>query len=248
MGLIRKEMDKEMSTQEKQETKPGCRNTVKYVLILIGAILLAIIGINVFNLLTNSPNSELLKTAIQVCSGKSINNAAPYDKNAIEPNNLHPIVLINPSNPWWWYQPLTSDYQDTYYLPKSINELQLVACLGKKKYEMSGYCSSYGRDTPRYKAEQDVRIVAAQTGKVIDSFSASKGLPFCEENEQMYRVFGEQNDLFAEFIYSGKYSKFPTNYEIISQLADLIFPIPHCIYTNYYCWDNSCSRVGHCDR
>lgn len=113
--------------------------------------------------------NDFSQAAINACQGKGTNNAAIYDK---EQNIIHPIIIINNSQNYSYID--INKYPKNWF-PKSINELQLVACLGKPYSEKVGGCDySLGGHVDIYQKFQEINIVSAYSGKSI----------------KRYRVFG----------------------------------------------------------
>jgi hypothetical protein len=151
--------------------KVGC-------LSLIGMAILIYVGIQVYNLAFNSPSRVLVQAALRACKGDGDNQAASYSLDA---NGLHLMIVVNPSRPWWWGQPLANRY-GSGRLPASLEELQLVACIGEKRTEEVSKCVyTAGGSLKRHQQHQDIRIVSAQTGEMISEFTISSVVPSCPD-------------------------------------------------------------------
>ncbi len=89
-----------MNTQSQEEAswriiKFGC-------LPLIAVAVLIYLGVQVYNLLLNSPDREVVQTAIRVCNDNAASTAAGHDKDqppAIQPITVQSIVVVNPAKP-----------------------------------------------------------------------------------------------------------------------------------------------------
>jgi len=106
----------------------------------------------------SSQQARLEESLAVVCQGQAVAEAAAYTGGG-----PHPIVLLSSSgghHSW-------SSQVDNTWLPESVSEAQLVACLGEQEERSIEVCQYNGPDITRYIYQVSVRIVAAQTGVTV---------------------------------------------------------------------------------
>jgi hypothetical protein len=106
----------------------------------------------------SSQQARLEESLAVVCQGQAVSEAAVYTGGG-----PHPIVLLSSSgghHSW-------SSQLDNTWLPESVSEAQLVACVGEQEERSIEVCHYNGPDITRYVYQVSVRIVAAQTGVTV---------------------------------------------------------------------------------
>lgn len=106
----------------------------------------------------SSQQARLEESLAVVCQGQAVSEAAVYTGGG-----PHPIVLLSSSGE---HHSWSSQVDDTW-LPETVSEAQLVACVGEQEEQSIEVCHYNGPDITRYVYRVSVRIVAAQTGATV---------------------------------------------------------------------------------
>lgn len=106
----------------------------------------------------SSQQARLEESLAVVCQGQAVAEAASYTGGG-----PHPIVLLSSSG---GHHSWSSQLDDTW-LPESVSEVQLVACVGEQVEHSIEVCPYNGPDITRYVYQVSVQIVAAQTGVTV---------------------------------------------------------------------------------
>jgi len=123
--------------------------------------------------------------ANKVCDGSFVLEATPYNDDA----TVHPIVLFYTLSERGWK---SVDYPQNW-LPKSVKEIQLVACIDDDwqiietcyyRNEIKTYAGNELETIYRKQLYRNVRVVEAATGKTLDIFTQTGSAPpKCEFHE-----------------------------------------------------------------
>jgi hypothetical protein len=122
-------------------------------------------------MIINIPNldGEVIDAAAQACERIPVPEAAHYTSG---PGN-HPFVVITESG-----RSVNSHYYPENWLPNSVSELQIVACVGEEKWQLVQTCKYInGPSILRYQSNANVVIVEARTGNTVDQFILEGDLP-----------------------------------------------------------------------
>lgn len=110
---------------------------------------------------------EIVLAAEQACVGKGIEEAATYVGTG-----PHPVVVCG----HWTYGD-TNRFPESWW-PESINDLELVACLGEEQEELIETCTyTNGPPLRRYQYKREIRLVEAKTGNIIASYILKGSVP-----------------------------------------------------------------------
>ncbi len=108
----------------------------------------------------SNPQAEIRAALASVCSGGGVAEAAAYAGGA-----LHPVILLRSSgevHDW-------SDDLSGSWVPQSIQNAQLVACVDPEQEREIEVCAYDGPDITRYRYEESLRLVGARTGATVAS-------------------------------------------------------------------------------
>jgi hypothetical protein len=117
-----------------------------------------------------SVNNNVISAASQLCSkGTPIQEATSYASSDLT-ESLHPIVLANEAGGWnIWTNDLPISWQ-----PRSVQNIQLVACVGAKKVVVLRTCEFSGGATLEMDYQTlDIRLLEAKTGVLIRTVRVS---------------------------------------------------------------------------
>jgi len=130
----------------------------------------AVTGIAIFLrslIVSNRPAEQILASLSGVCQGQSVPEAGSFDP--ANPGTPHIVVLNAAGNPDEW-----SSTADPEWKPASLEEAELVLCLGETKVLVDEGCG-YRRTGE----ELEVWLVAARTGETIATKTLESGMPGC---------------------------------------------------------------------
>lgn len=106
------------------------------------------------------PDQNIIDAMAIVCEGKGVPGAAAYSPGS----SSQKVVLLDESgrrHPW-------TDLLPYEWWPKTIEETQLVACLGEEHEQFVDTCEySGGQIVERYLYSMPIRVVAASTGETV---------------------------------------------------------------------------------
>jgi hypothetical protein len=144
-----------------------------------------IIVSSIFFGFTGRANHLVDEAANKICSGSFILEATPYDDDT----TTHPIVLFYTRSERGWKP---AEYPQNW-LPKSVKEIQLVACIDDDwriietcyyRNEIKTYTGNEFETLYRKQLYRTVRVVEAITGKNLDTSTQTGSLPpECEFHE-----------------------------------------------------------------
>ncbi len=130
------------------------------VLVIAGVVLLFICVIGGVFLPKPKPDQDIIDAMAIVCGGKGVSRAAAYSPGS----SPQKIVLLDESGDRHTW----TDLLPYEWWPKTIEEAQLVACLGGEQEQSVDTCEySGGQVVERYQYSMPIRLVAASTGETI---------------------------------------------------------------------------------
>jgi hypothetical protein len=121
-------------------------------------------------MIINIPNldGQVIDVAAQVCERIPIPDAGEYIPG---PGN-HPFVVITKSG-----LSVNSHYYPENWIPSSVGELQVVACVEDENWQLIQTCKYInGPNILRYQSNANVVIIEARTGNTVEQFTL-KGDP-----------------------------------------------------------------------
>ena len=149
---------------------------IESALIVISSLFIAFAG---------RANHSVDEAANKVCNGSFLLEATLYNDDA----TAHPIVLFYTRSERGWK---SADYPQNW-LPKSVNEIQLVACIDDDwrtietcyyRNDIKTYAGNEFETLYRKQLYRNVRVVEAVTGKTLDIFTQTGSVPpKCEFHE-----------------------------------------------------------------
>jgi len=133
------------------------------------------------------PDEAIVKVAAQVCSkSQGVSQAAEYDDALPGP---HPVLVLASSGK----EHKGTNHMPGQWLPKTIEALELVACVGEDEAVEAGRC--YAENPmyycPMYEYRAEITVRRASTAEVIASGQLHGGTPDCPSITQ----YGEAGDL-----------------------------------------------------
>ncbi len=115
-------------------------------------------------------SSAVDEAAIKICNGVAVTEAAVYNQGT----SLSPLALLNIRTQRGWN---AADYPANW-LPNSVDEMQLVACIEDDWHILESCKYSGGKNIlRREQIYRTVRVVQAASGETLDSFTLTGGVP-----------------------------------------------------------------------
>ncbi len=149
---------------------------IESILIIVSSLFMGFAG---------RANHLVDEAANKICSGSFIFEATLYNDDT----TTHPIVLFYTRSERGWK---SAEYPQNW-LPKSVKEIQLVACIDDNwriietcyyRNEIKTYAGNELETIYRKQLYRTVRVVEAVTGKTLDTFTQTGGIPKkCESHE-----------------------------------------------------------------
>lgn len=112
-----------------------------------------------------APDYDIVKAGGKACERHPVEGSGEYrDKEGI-----NPIIVLNASGDWHKW----TDQFPGEWVPESLSDLELVACLGKEKRTAEAHSCHYlgAGDVPMSEYLIEVRIVEAHTGGLVSIIS-----------------------------------------------------------------------------
>jgi len=124
---------------------------------------------------------SLAKALSPVCKGVGIPEAAAYNG---EKGQRHPLLLLDADG----HEHIWSDDFPSEWLASTVEETQLVVCIGKEQEQAIETCRYWTSGPPivRYQYQLYVKLIEAKTGKTIASNILRGSEPFPCNNVEPY--------------------------------------------------------------
>ncbi|MCI0551536.1 MAG: hypothetical protein L0287_11310 [Anaerolineae bacterium] len=154
-----------------QETL-SCIGTILMTLVLIASVI-------AFFLVNKNIDSSLLDAATMVCMGEVLTEAADFNDTL----DLHPVVIVamgHVSEKSALSNVSKISFYPNQWLPKSVSDIQLVACLAEKPVVIESCRYDVGPNVNRIRIDLEVVLRVAKTGERIASFTTpGESVPAC---------------------------------------------------------------------
>jgi len=133
-----------------------------------------------------SPQDTQIIEAMQpVAKGEGVAQAASYTRDG----GINPVVLISSSGEIHGW----TDDIPTEWKPTSVEETELVICVGEEEEKIIEVCEYYGPSITRYQHYVEVELREARTGKLVANTILYGSMPrHCKQSESysVTRLYG----------------------------------------------------------
>jgi hypothetical protein len=112
----------------------------------------------------NGLNQEIIDSLITINPYHGINGAAGY----VAEHHIHPVIILRSLNTNEYSIHVYTDVLPGNWIPKNINELELIALLSDQEERFLGQCDYFGGYKYKmYQYARDIEILDAKKGTVI---------------------------------------------------------------------------------